>query len=288
MDRSPLVQPARPYPTFPRALGLMVVVLLLQGTIALAAELLDPTSGAISENPLTFGVTNLLAFGIVILWATRRSGVSIREAYPLAPVSPGALALITLLFLGTVVLLSDIDNLTRSVFPPPAALAELFESLMNTREHPFSSFFLLVVVAPVTEELLFRGIILRGFLANYSKRNAILLSALLFALMHTNPWQFISAFVAGVLLAWVLIETGSLIPCLFAHAVTNGTAYLGGLLPVEVPGFTDGMAGPVQFQPVWLNALGVAFVVTGYLLLRRSFRQNPHPPGEPYRRNAAP
>ena len=47
--------------------------------------------------------------------------------------------------------------------------------------------------------------------------------------MHTNPWQFISTFVAGVLLAWLLIETGSLVPCLFAHAVANGTGYVAGL-----------------------------------------------------------
>ncbi len=281
-------RPARAFPTFLTALGLLVLVLLLQGGIAFAALLLDPTQGSYSQHPLTLGVANLIAFGTVILVATRRSGIGFREACALAPVSGRALALIAVLVLGTVILLSDIDNLTRSIFPPPAALVEAFESLLNTGEHPFSSFFLLVVVAPVTEELFFRGLILRGFLANYSKRSAILLSALLFALMHTNPWQFISAFVAGVLLAWLLIETGSLVPCLFAHAVANGTAYVAGLLPVEVPGFTDGMGDAVQFQPFWLNAMGATFVVAGYLLLRRSFRQNPDPPGNLYQRSPTP
>ena len=284
---TPWVLSAPAFPTFGKALGLVVLVLVLQVTLGLSFTFLD-SSGTLSQHPLTLGLGNVLAFGIVILAATRRSGVGFRDPYPLPGVSARVLALTAVLILGTVVLLSEVDNLTRSVFPPPAALAEAFEGLLDTRARPISSFFLLVVVAPVTEELLFRGLILRGFLRNYSKRSAILLSALLFAVMHTNPWQFISAFVAGVLLAWLLIETGSLLPCLFAHAVANGTAWLAGLTPVEIPGFTSGMGDAVQFQPFWLNAVGVAFAVGGYLLLRRTFREEARPPGDLYRRPGAP
>ena len=279
---------ARAFPTFLQALGLMAVALLLQGVLAVAMQVLDPTSGELARHPLALAFANLIAFGAVILGATRLSRAGFAAVCPLSPVSGRTLGLVAVLLLGTVILLSDVDNLTRSFFPPPEALTELFESIMNTGEHPLSSFFLLVVVAPVTEEVLFRGIILRGFLANYPKRRAILLSALLFALMHTNPWQFISTFVAGVLLAWLLVETGSLVPCLFAHAVANATAYLAGLMPVEVPGFTGGMGEAVQFQPFWLNALGIVLVVAGYGLLRRTLRDNPRPPGALRRPGATP
>lgn len=266
-------RPAREFPTFLQALGLVALALVVQGVVALGMQFLDPTSGELAQHPLALGFANLIAFGaVIVLGATRLSGVSFRAVCPLSPVSGRVLALTAVLILGAVILLSDIDNLTRSVLPPPDALVEAFENLLNTADHPLGSFFLLVVVAPVTEEVLFRGLILRGFLANYSKRRAILLSALLFAVMHTNPWQFISAFVAGVILAWLLIETGSLLPCLFAHAVANGTAWLAGLTRVEIPGFTDGMGDAVQFQPFWLNAVGVAFVWGGYVLLRRTFR----------------
>ncbi len=277
-------RPILPFPTFLQGLGLVVLVLLLQSGMALTALLLDPTPGTYSQHPLTLGVANLLAFSVVILVAARRRGIGFNAVCPLSPVSPGALLLVAVLILGTVFLLSEVDNLTRLVFPPPAGLAEAFEELLDTRARPISSFLLLVVVAPVTEEVLFRGLILRGFLGNYSKRSAILMSALLFAVMHTNPWQFISAFVAGVLLAWLLIETGSLLPCLFAHAVANGTAYLAGLTRVEIPGFTSGMGDAVQFQPFWLNALGVAFAAGGYLLLRRRFREAARPSEDLYRR----
>ena len=274
----------RSYPTFGKALWLVVLVLVLQVTIGLSFTLLDPTPGAFSQHPLALGLGNVVAFGLVIVGATRRSGVGFRETCPLPAASARVLFLTAVLILGTAILLSEVDNLTRLVFPPPAVLAEAFEGLLDTRARPISSFFLLVVVAPVTEEVLFRGLILRGFLANYSKRRAILLSALLFAVMHTNPWQFIATFVAGVLLAWLLIETGSLIPCLFAHAVANGTAWLAGLTTVEIPGFTSGMEDAVQFQPFWLNAAGVAFAVGAYLLLRRTFREGARPPEDLYRR----
>ena len=277
----------RSYPTFGKALWLVVLVLVLQVTIGLSFTLLDPTGGTYSQHPLTLGAANLLAFGIVILVAMRRRSIGFNAVCPLSPVSPGTLLLVAVLILGTVILLSEVDNLTRLFFPPPAGLAEAFEGLLDTRARPVSSFLLLVVVAPVTEEVLFRGLILRGFLANYSKRRAILLSAFLFAVMHTNPWQFISALVAGVLLAWLLIETGSLLPCLFAHAVANGTAWLAGLTEVEIPGFTSSMGDAVQFQPFWLNAVGVAFSVGGYLLLRRTFREADRPPEDLYRRPGA-
>ncbi len=275
------------FPTFPEAVVLVVLVLALQSGIVVAALLLDPTSGTYGQHPLALGVANLLAFGIVILAAARRRGVEARAVCPLAPVSAGILFPIAALLLGTIVLLSDVDNLTRSVFPPPEALTEALANVLDTGKHPLGSFFLLVAVAPATEETLFRGLILRGFLANYSKRRAILFSALLFAAMHVNPWQFVSAFVAGVLLAWLLIETGSLVPCLFAHALANGTAYLAGLLPVEVPGFTGEAGGSVEFQPFWLNAAGAALAVGGYLLLRRAFRKSSRPP-ETFRRRPDP
>lgn len=284
----PRARRTRSFPTFLQGLGLVALVLVLQVTVGLSFTLLDPTSGTFSQHQLTLSLGNVLAFGLVILGATLRSGVGFREAYPLSAAPVRVLFLTAVLILGTVILLSEVDNLTRLVFPPPAALAEAFEGLLDTRARPISSFILLVVVAPVTEELLFRGLILRGFLRNYSKRRAILLSALLFAVMHTNPWQFISAFVAGVLLAWLLIETGSLLPCLFAHAVANGTAWLAGLTPVEIPGFTSDMGDAVQFQPFWLNAVGVAFAVGGYLLLRRTFREEARPPEDLYRRPGAP
>jgi hypothetical protein len=82
------------------------------------------------------------------------------------------------------------------------------------------------VMAPLLEEMLFRGIVLRGFLQRYSRWQAIVMSALLFGAAHMNIYQFVVGFVMGVVLAWLYERTRSLIPCIALHAAYNTTTLL--------------------------------------------------------------
>jgi len=77
------------------------------------------------------------------------------------------------------------------------------------------------VLAPVLEEMLFRGIILRAFLLQYTRWNAIFGSALLFGFAHLNIYQFVVAFMLGGLAGWLYERTRSLIPCIALHAFYN-------------------------------------------------------------------
>jgi len=77
------------------------------------------------------------------------------------------------------------------------------------------------VVGPIVEELIFRGLILKGFRRNYNATTAILMSALLFALFHLNPWQFPATFVLGLLLGWVMIRTNNIILAIIGHSINN-------------------------------------------------------------------
>ncbi len=85
----------------------------------------------------------------------------------------------------------------------------------------------MVIAAPVLEEIVFRGIILDGFLKRFPPFHAILISALLFGLAHFNPWQFLLAAVLGGLLGWVYWRTRSLWPCLAIHFFANATGFFG-------------------------------------------------------------
>ena len=80
------------------------------------------------------------------------------------------------------------------------------------------------MVAPLWEELFFRGLVFKSFLERYSVRKAVVASSLLFALFHLNPWQAIVAFPIGVLNAWLVLRTGSLVPGMLAHFATNTTS----------------------------------------------------------------
>lgn len=80
------------------------------------------------------------------------------------------------------------------------------------------------LLAPVLEEMLFRGIVLRSFLLQYPRWAAIWSSALIFGVAHMNIYQFVVALLMGVLLGWLYERTRSLIPCIALHAFYNAGA----------------------------------------------------------------
>lgn len=106
------------------------------------------------------------------------------------------------------------------VMPPmPEKLEAMMSSMM---EGPFWVTILAVsVFAPFFEEWLCRGMILRGLLQRMKPAWAIVISALVFALIHLNPWQAIPAFVFGVIFGYVYYRTGSLKLTMLMHCVNN-------------------------------------------------------------------
>ncbi len=81
--------------------------------------------------------------------------------------------------------------------------------------------FMIGVFGPFCEEFVFRGVIYGGYVKSGSKLRAILLSALLFGLMHMNFNQAIYAFAIGVLLALLMEATGSLWAPALCHMIFN-------------------------------------------------------------------
>ena len=134
-------------------------------------------------------------------------------------------------------------------------------------------------------ELLFRGLVLRGFLLSYTARASMLLSAFLFAVLHVNPWQLLPAFAFGLVLAWWFVHTRSLVPCLLGHALNNGIPVLLIAFPVaDIPGYTGTPADGATFQPAWLTLLGLALFGVGMSMTARQFRATVAPteaPGSP-------
>ena len=88
----------------------------------------------------------------------------------------------------------------------------------------WSSFLLAAIFAPIFEEWLCRGMVLRGLLSKMKPGWAIVVSALFFALIHLNPWQALNAFIIGVIMGYIYYKTGSLWLTMLVHFVNNGTA----------------------------------------------------------------
>ncbi|MDQ7029400.1 MAG: CPBP family intramembrane metalloprotease [Ardenticatenia bacterium] len=92
-----------------------------------------------------------------------------------------------------------------------------------------------VGVAPVCEELLFRGLIFTTLNAYHRPRTAYGLSALLFALFHFQPLAFPPLLVLGLLLAHLYRRTGSVWSPVVFHALINGFTFLVWVVEVFFP-----------------------------------------------------
>ena len=76
------------------------------------------------------------------------------------------------------------------------------------------------ILTPILEELLFRGFILGLLLRCYNDKVAIVISAILFAIVH-EPVAIGMAFGGGLIYGWLRVKTGSIIPSTIAHMVWN-------------------------------------------------------------------
>jgi len=91
---------------------------------------------------------------------------------------------------------------------------------------------LLVALLPaVAEEITFRGVVLAGLRRSGSRWIAVVGSALVFGLFHFNPYHVVAATAVGLLLGWVALESGSIVPGMLIHLVNNGVQVLGERLP---------------------------------------------------------
>lgn len=80
---------------------------------------------------------------------------------------------------------------------------------------------LVAVIAPIAEELFFRGMLYPVLRRRWSPQVAIVVNGFLFALIHFIPILIPGLFLVGMILAWVRERSGSLIPCMLVHALQN-------------------------------------------------------------------
>lgn len=116
-------------------------------------------------------------------------------------------------------------------------MPELLEKALElATEGPFWISFLSVsIFAPLFEEWLCRGLVLRGLLRQLKPSSAIMVSAAFFAILHMNPWQAIPAFILGCLFGYVYYKTGSLKLTMLMHFANNTMA----LIMTRIPAFAE-------------------------------------------------
>jgi membrane protease YdiL (CAAX protease family) len=223
-----------------------------------------------SVRPVSVVGGTLLALGLLLRRELVRTGATWRAIFPPAARILPLLAPFALCIAGAIVVRSQFSNVFCALLPPPDWALHSLLTLSDLAVHPFSAPLILVVIAPVTEELFFRALLLRGLRAVTTAPRALLVSTLLFTAIHLNPWQSPTAFGLGLLFGWIYLRTRSIALCIAGHACNNAVVLLATGLPFVVPGFNStGDHGSVTFQPGWFNAGGVVALLLGLWLLHR-------------------
>ena len=200
------------------------IVFLVDIVLMIAIQLflaLNPDAGGLS---LAGGV--LLSESICIVPACFFAiifSAKAREAFRFNYVKPSTFAFTALMVLLLNPLLSALNAFTMLFTDNVAAL----EGAKIVNEGLPKMVFVLAVIAPLAEELLFRGVILSGLRNGKPILSAIILQAVMFGFMHMNLNQMLYAIALGVFNGFLIEVTDSIWPCVFAHAMVNLFSVIG-------------------------------------------------------------
>lgn len=151
--------------------------------------------------------------------------------------------------------------------PSPAA-EELAGRLVGLLESlPVWLALLLVAVLPACcEEPLFRGWMLSGLAGGRPGRGrlaaAVVLQAAAFAVVHLLPERMPTTFLVGLVLGWLAVRSGSILPGIVCHAVHNA-------MPLVVVQLSGTPAGGLEANPLWLALTGAAAAAAGAAMVIR-------------------
>ena len=141
----------------------------------------------------------------------------------------------------------------------------------------------IVIVAPIFEELVFRGVIMQSF-RRYGDKFALVISALLFALFHGNLVQAPNAFIMGLVIGFFVLKTGSLWTGISIHFANNLISTIFNEITVNIPVAAQN-ATYMILQVIYciLGVIGVSLIVTrSGFNLQNFLHINKNSKGQPY------
>ena len=102
-----------------------------------------------------------------------------------------------------------------------------FFGKQGSNDYSWLYIFMVIGIAPILEEFIFRGVFLRALLSKYSYKKAILISSIIFALVHVQPMQIPGALFLGIYFGYVFTKTKSLTTTISLHIIANLSGILG-------------------------------------------------------------
>lgn len=130
------------------------------------------------------------------------------------------------------------------------------------------NFFIMVICAPIAEEILFRKLLIDRTV-KYGEATAVLFSGLLFGLFHGNLNQFAYAFTLGLFFGFVYVKTGNVRYTIYLHMLINFISSILGVLVLKFVGedFLSAMSDPAMVTAYMLEHMGTVLFYFAYAFL---------------------
>lgn len=228
-----------------KARSLLLCFFLISFALAIGLSLLAPLINLPERDPVWILMTYILLMGLLSLWILRRfeylrielEHVVGRSPNPKTWLKSCSLVLALLLFSAGAGLLffwflaTTAPNFTQSLLQsaqlqgdPQTRLPGLYKILLGI---------VLVVVAPITEELIFRGVLFQRWAVKWGIRPALIASSIIFGICHANV---VGLTMFGLVMGLLYIRTRSLLIPMGCHALNNAIAGLALLAPNDNDG----------------------------------------------------
>jgi sodium transport system permease protein len=167
-----------------------------------------------------------LALPLFMIWKYR---LNIREALSLKPVKPITWLAVLLAVPSGHLTANAVFRLANMVIPVPPQVLERFSSQLIPPDVPFWQLIFLVAVLPgICEEISFRGLLLYGLKRKFRPLQLVFLVGIIFGFFHVDLFRIVPTGFLGIILTAMALLTGSIFPCIVAHAANNAFALWAG------------------------------------------------------------
>jgi membrane protease YdiL (CAAX protease family) len=215
---------------------------------------------------LSLSLPGILAILIPFFLLSRRSTLGFAREFSFHRPDPPTTAAVVIIAAAVILPLEAFSGLFERMWPPNADYTSFILSIKPKGPASFVRIGLgVVLVAAVTEEMLFRGFIQRIFQRNMSAPLAVVLAGILFALGHFNPPVIPAVAALGILYGYIFHRTGNLWYPILGHAIYNFVT----LLRLNAASEEEIVSAQVSMpDPAW-TLLSLAILVLSLWLLRR-------------------
>jgi len=265
--------------------GLLLAGLIIQALLSVGFAQLVAATNLNFKEPIVIPIFYTLFFGLLSLWELRQFNhfhISLKRLIGRPPREYRWLPTIGLVIM---ILLFSLSTFTLSFYLLSFAAPQFVNTFLQSTEtqlNPETDFPLLyhlltigatIIVAPITEEFIFRGVLLHRWAAKWGIQPALILSSLIFGALHLHNVIGLSMF--GFVMGLLYIRSRSLLVPIASHAMNNLLATGLGYLPNNST--PDHVNALEQFRSTgWM---GLVFLLLSapwlFRFIRRSWPQ-PH------------